>query len=110
MAKRMPTAKPLMNWRQRRRSKAPLSSRGFGKVVSYLESELHYRIDHFVSVGELPFFAVLIRGGSGSEYLSRHATFDEAEAACDRHRLKKAGGAPTRKLRFNSAGDPMPRK
>jgi hypothetical protein len=81
-----------------------------GRVVSYLESQQRYRIDHYQSIGELPYFALTFHPGqTRRDLLSRHATMNEAIAACEQH-LRAQGGAAANVRRTNEAGDPLPRR
>jgi hypothetical protein len=77
-----------MQW-QKQRTTAPgrLRNRGFGKVDSYIELQRRYRIDHYHSGGEQPYIALIV-GGTGrnkSQQISRHATLEESQAACEQH-------------------------
>jgi hypothetical protein len=108
MAMNKPVAKPLTARRQRESTRKRRSTRIFRTVVTYLETEHRYRIDHFLSAGELPFFAMLVCEGNGLEVLSRHATLHSAVVACDRHRRERVGGAPTPRVRFFPQTEPIP--
>ncbi len=89
------------DWRRaryRRRSKT-----GCGLIVSYHHANGRYRVDHYLSIGELSYVAIRLHGGA--ETISRHSTLEEAKRACERHR-----GKPARRSngqRFNELGDPI---
>ncbi|HEY2147233.1 MAG TPA: hypothetical protein VGH32_04805 [Pirellulales bacterium] len=83
MAKRKSAAKTSsLQWKQRPRIR--LSTAG-GRFVSYSAFPQPYRIDHYLTCGELPFFAVSTIHGVGTKQISRHATLAEAKIACERH-------------------------
>ncbi len=74
---------------------------GLGFVQAYSRGS-NYRIDHYLSLGELPFVALQVRGCHG-EIIARFSTLAQAIAACDRH--KPAND----QLKHNSQGDPIVR-
>jgi hypothetical protein len=80
------------------------SKSGCGRIVSHRHSSGLLRIDHYLSVGELPYVALRLTNKiGGAELIGRFATLDEAKAACEHYE-------PTNgELRFNSEGDPIPR-
>jgi hypothetical protein len=87
-------AKPRIDgdWR---RARDPRRSRsGCGVIIAYLHVRGRYRIEHYLSLGELPFVALRLP----NEMVGRYATLDEAKAACKRHKPEP---------RFNSQGDPV---
>jgi hypothetical protein len=78
------------------------SKSGCGRVRSRRHASGQFRIDHYLSVGELPYAALRITDiKSRWELIGRFATLDEAKAAYKRHE-------PTNvELQFNSQGDPI---
>jgi hypothetical protein len=91
MAKRRPASQSdALNWTQT--SAVSRSRSGWG-IVSYSELTGRYRIKRFLGAGKQPYFALIIRPGPiDSEQISRHATLEEAKAACEEHLREQSGG------------------
>jgi hypothetical protein len=89
------------DWRRARCSRR--SKTGCGVIVSYHHANGRYRVDHYLSIGELSYVAIRLHGGA--ETISRHATLEEAKRACERDRKEK----PRRngQQQCNELGDPM---
>jgi hypothetical protein len=67
-------------------------ARGGCLVVPHNDARGPYRIDHYLTLGELPFFALALNlGGRRAEQISRHATVDEVKASCEQHRRERPG-------------------
>jgi hypothetical protein len=49
------------------------------------ESTRRYRIYQFPAIEDLPCTAIFTAQGRGHEQISRHATLEEAKAACEQH-------------------------
>jgi hypothetical protein len=89
----MANLKPATNRSTLKWTKPGPRSKSGWQVLAHNESTGRYRINHFVDVGELPFFAtVVVRGRGRSEQISRHNTLEEAKAACEEHLREQSGG------------------
>jgi hypothetical protein len=89
MAKRKSATKhDKLTWKPaRQRWKAGL------RIRVYNESTGCYRVSQFLAVNDLPFIALLKGQRFGHyEQIGRHATFEEAKAACERHLREQSGG------------------
>ena len=78
-----------------------------GRFVSYSAFPQPYRIDHYLTCGELPFFAASAIRGVGTKHISRHATLAEAKIACERHLEEQSQAESNDEGRFNTQGDPI---
>ena len=76
------------DWRRVKRSRR--SKTGCGVIVSYRHASGRYRVDHYLSIGELPYFALRVTNASGrTEFIGRFASVDKAKAACERKKKKE---------------------